>query len=171
MRATEVQITGEFSTDRVDAVSGVQDSRANDERALTIAVQAIGFAESALQWTVQYESTRSPEDFGAIRFELGELSAEIWATRALLDRCLKLQFDKELSVPEATAAREMCTELEGKVVDACLQLLARHGYALRHPFSIRAYLDSRSERQARREAENAREIVCNCLRAKEKEQS
>ena len=48
----------------------------------------------------------------------------------------------ELSAEEAAQVKWWCTELQGRVIDRCLQLHGGYGYMSEYPIS-KAYLDSR----------------------------
>ena len=62
-----------------------------------------------------------------------------------MDHCV-LELDAgELSAEDAAAAKWWCTELQGRVVDACLQLHGGYGYMLEYPIA-RAFADARVTR-------------------------
>lgn len=141
---------------------GMAMSKLAEER-LTIAVSAIMAAETALQWTVDYTRERqafgqSISDFQNTRFKLAELSAEILAKRVFVDRCIELHLDKQLDAVDAAAAKMLCTELQCKVVDECLQFFGGYGYMLEYPIA-RAYIDARVRRIAGGSSEIMREII------------
>ena len=65
--------------------------------------------------------------------------------RIYMDHCV-LELDAgELSAEDAAAAKWWCTELQGRVVDACLQLHGGYGYMLEYPIA-RAFADARVTR-------------------------
>lgn len=145
---------------------GMAMSKLAEER-LTIAVSAIMAAETALKWTVDYTSERqafgqSISDFQNTRFKLAELSAEILAKRVFVDRCIELHLKKELDSVDAAAAKLLCTELQCKVVDDCLQFFGGYGYMLEYPIA-RAYIDARVRRIAGGSSEIMREIIGRSL--------
>ena len=59
-----------------------------------------------------------------------------------MDRCLEAVVAGELSAVEAAKAKWWTTELQKRVVDACVQLHGGYGYMLEFPVA-RAYLDAR----------------------------
>ena len=141
---------------------GMAMSKLAEER-LTISVSAIMAAETALKWTVDYTRERqafgqSIADFQNTRFKLAELSAEILAKRVFVDRCIELHLNKELDAVDAAAAKMLCTELQCKVVDDCLQFFGGYGYMLEYPIA-RAYIDARVRRIAGGSSEIMREII------------
>jgi alkylation response protein AidB-like acyl-CoA dehydrogenase len=133
------------------------------EERLSIAVSAITVAEAALGWTVDYTKQRKAfgktiGEFQNTRFKLAELYAEILAKRVFVDRCVALHLDKQLSPVDAAAAKLLCTELQCKVVDDCLQFFGGYGYMLEYPIA-RAYVDARIRRIAGGSSEIMRELI------------
>jgi alkylation response protein AidB-like acyl-CoA dehydrogenase len=59
-----------------------------------------------------------------------------------VDRCLEAVVAGELTAVEAAKAKWWTTELQKRVVDACVQLHGGYGYMLEYPVA-RAYLDAR----------------------------
>jgi acyl-CoA dehydrogenase len=144
------------------AAFGMAMSKLAEER-LSIAVSAITVAETAIQWTIDYTRERkafgqSISEFQNTRFKVAELHAETLAKRTFVDRCIELHLRKELSAVDAAAAKMLCTELQCKVVDECLQFFGGYGYMLEYPIA-RAYIDSRIRRIAGGSSEIMREII------------
>jgi alkylation response protein AidB-like acyl-CoA dehydrogenase len=145
---------------------GMAMSKLAEER-LTIAVSAITTVESALRWTIEYTQDRkafgqSISDFQNTRFKLAELHAQALAMRTFVDRCIELLLKKELDAVDAAAAKLLCTELQCKVVDECLQFFGGYGYMLEYPIA-RAYIDARVRRIAGGSSEIMREIIGRSL--------
>jgi alkylation response protein AidB-like acyl-CoA dehydrogenase len=141
---------------------GMAMSKLAEER-LSIAVSAITVAESAIQWTVDYTKQRKAfgqtiADFQNTRFKVAELHADTLAKRVFVDRCIELHLRKELTAVDAAAAKLLCSELQCKVVDECLQFFGGYGYMLEYPIA-RAYIDSRIRRIAGGTSEIMREII------------
>jgi acyl-CoA dehydrogenase len=133
------------------------------EERLSIAVSAITICENALRWTIDYTRQRKAfgqtiADFQNTRFKLAELHGEVLAKRVFVDRCIELHLRKELSAVDAAVAKMLCTELQCKVVDECLQFFGGYGYMLEYPIA-RAYIDSRIRRIAGGASEVMREII------------
>jgi alkylation response protein AidB-like acyl-CoA dehydrogenase len=117
---------------------------------LLIASTAIGAAEAALEWTLNYAKER--KTFGKalikhqhIRFKLAQLQADIVAGRALHDRCVKLHTQQQLSVSLGALVKLWCTDLQCKVADECLQIHGGYGYMWEYPIA-RAWADARVQR-------------------------
>jgi alkylation response protein AidB-like acyl-CoA dehydrogenase len=130
---------------------------------LSIAVAAVAGAEAALGWTVEY--VRDRKAFGApigsfqnTRFELAEMRTEVDVGQAYVDRCVEALNAGELTAEDAAGAKWWCTELQGRVVDRCLQLHGGYGYMLEYPIA-RAYADARVTRIYGGSNEIMKEIV------------
>jgi alkylation response protein AidB-like acyl-CoA dehydrogenase len=117
---------------------------------LSIAASAVAAAEAALSWTLEYVRERHAfgqpiGSFQSSRFTLAELRTETDIARAYVDRCAQALDADELSAEDAAMAKWWCTELQGRVVDRCLQLFGGYGYVLEYPIA-RAYADARVTR-------------------------
>ncbi len=114
---------------------------------LSIAVSAVAGARAVLTETVAYAKNRTAfgQPIGAFqhnRFVLAELDTELDIARVYVDRCLEAVVAGELTAVEAAKAKWWTTELQKRVVDACVQLHGGYGYMLEYPVA-RAYLDAR----------------------------
>ena len=76
---------------------------------------------------------------------LAECLTEVAVTRAFAEQCLRRLVAGTLSGEDAAMAKWWCTELQGRVVDRCLQLFGGYGYMLEYPIA-RAYADARVTR-------------------------
>src|SRR5450759_499660 len=117
---------------------------------LSIAASAVAAAEAALGWTLDYVRERQAfgqpiGSFQSSRFTLAELRTETEIARVYVDRCAQALDAGELTAEDAAMAKWWCTELQGRVVDRCLQLLGGYGYKLEYPIA-RAYADARVTR-------------------------
>jgi alkylation response protein AidB-like acyl-CoA dehydrogenase len=117
---------------------------------LTIAIKAVAACEFGLAVTAQY--CRERQAFGqpigtfqASRFALAEMQTETQVARVFVDRCIEDLNAGRLSNEAAAMAKWWTTELEGRVLDRCLQLHGGYGYMLEYPIA-RAYLDARVQR-------------------------
>ncbi len=117
---------------------------------LSIAASAVAAAEAALGWTLEYVLERKAfgqaiGSFQASRFTLAEVRSEVEIARVYVDRCAQALNDGELTAEDAAIAKWWCTDLQGKVVDRCLQLFGGYGYMLEYPIA-RAFADARVTR-------------------------
>jgi acyl-CoA dehydrogenase len=140
------------------------------EERLSIAVSAIANAERAVQLAIDYTQERKAfgqtiADFQNTRFKIAELHAEVLAKRVFVDRCVALHLEKKLSSTDAAAAKMLCTELQCKAVDECLQFFGGYGYMLEYPIA-RMYIDSRIRKIAGGASEIMRDIIARELFAK-----
>jgi alkylation response protein AidB-like acyl-CoA dehydrogenase len=117
---------------------------------LSIAASAVAAAEAALGWTLDYVRERQAfgqpiGSFQSSRFTLAELRSEVDIARVFVDRCAQALNAGELTPEDAAMAKWWCTDLQGRVVDRCLQLHGGYGYMLEYPIA-RAYADARVTR-------------------------
>jgi alkylation response protein AidB-like acyl-CoA dehydrogenase len=117
---------------------------------LQIAVVGIASAEAALQYTTDYVKERkafgkSISDFQNTQFKLAEMDTEITVCRVFIDRCLELHLEGQLDPVTAAKAKLHATELQGRVLDQCLQLHGGYGFMWEYPIA-RAYADARVQR-------------------------
>jgi len=134
---------------------------------LSIAAAAVAAAEAALGWTLDYARERHAfgqpiGSFQSSRFTLAELRGETDIARVFVDRCAHALNEGELSPEDAAIAKWWCTELQGRVVDRCLQLFGGYGYMLEYPIA-RAYADARVTRIYGGTNEIMKEIVGRSL--------
>ncbi|GAC1327204.1 MAG: acyl-CoA dehydrogenase family protein [Candidatus Dormibacteria bacterium] len=114
------------------------------------AIRAVASAEVALEWTITYTSEREMfgrrlADFQNTQFVLAQLHSEVVTQRAFVDRCIELHLEGQLDAVDAAIAKMVSTQLQGKVMDECLQLFGGWGYMVEYPIA-RAYVDARMTR-------------------------
>lgn len=114
---------------------------------LSIAVTGVATARAAVQWTVDYVTERrafgsTVSAFQNTKFVLAEQKTAVDVAQAYVDKCILALNAGELTAADASAAKFWCTELQKKVVDACLQLFGGYGYMSEYPIA-RAYADAR----------------------------
>jgi long-chain-acyl-CoA dehydrogenase len=117
---------------------------------LSIAASAVAAAEAALGWTLDYVRERRAfgqaiGSFQSSRFTLAEVRTEVEIARAYIDRCAQALNAGDLTAEDAAMAKWWCTDLQGRVVDRCLQLHGGYGYMLEYPIA-RAFADARVTR-------------------------
>jgi len=117
---------------------------------LSIAASAVAAAEAALGWTLDYVRERQAfgqpiGSFQNSRFTLAEIHGEVQIARTFVDQCTLALNASELTPEDAATAKWWCTDLQGRVVDRCLQLHGGYGYMLEYPIA-RAYADARVTR-------------------------
>jgi alkylation response protein AidB-like acyl-CoA dehydrogenase len=117
---------------------------------LSIAVNSQAAAAQAIQTTVAYVRERrafgtTVASFQNTKFELAACATDVEAGQSLLDRALAAHEAGELTPADAAKVKLFCTELQGRVVDRCLQLHGGYGYILEYPIA-KAYADARVSR-------------------------
>ena len=117
---------------------------------LSIAASAVAACEAALEWTLDYVRERHAfgqpiGSFQNSRFTLAELRTETDIARAFIDRCAQALDAGELTPEDAAMAKWWCTEVQGRVLDGCVQLHGGYGYMLEYPIA-RAFADARVTR-------------------------
>ncbi len=134
---------------------------------LSVAVGAVAACEGALQWTIDYTRDRKAfgkaiAEFQNTKFKLAELKTEITIARVFVDRCLELHVNGGLDVETAAMAKLWTTELQGKVMDQCLQLHGGYGFMWEYPIA-RAYADARVQRIYAGTNEIMKELISRSL--------
>ncbi len=117
---------------------------------MSIAVAGVAEARAAFENTLRYVRERRAfgqpiGSFQHSRFVLAEIATEIDVAQTFVDRCVDDLNAGELSAPDAAKAKWWATELQGRVVDRCLQLHGGYGYMLEYPVA-RAFTDARVTR-------------------------
>jgi alkylation response protein AidB-like acyl-CoA dehydrogenase len=117
---------------------------------ISIAVSALAEANAAFRETIQYVSDRkafgtSVASFQNTKFVLADIATEIDHAQAFLDMCVNRLAEKRLDAADAAKAKYYCTELQGRVMDRCLQLHGGYGFMDEYPIS-RRYRDARVTR-------------------------
>jgi alkylation response protein AidB-like acyl-CoA dehydrogenase len=116
----------------------------------SIAVAGISEARAAFEETLRYVQDRkafgkSIGSFQNTKFVLSEIVTELDVAQAFVDQCVHRLNEKSLSGADAAKAKWWCTELQGRVIDKCLQLYGGYGYMTEYPVS-RRYADARVTR-------------------------
>ena len=130
---------------------------------LVQAIRAVASAEAALEWTVNYAVERKMfghtlADFQNTQFKLAEMRAEILTQRVFVDRCVELHLSKQLDAVDAAIAKLVTTELQGRVMDQCLQFFGGWGYLSEIPIA-RAFVDARMTRIGGGSVEVMKQII------------
>jgi alkylation response protein AidB-like acyl-CoA dehydrogenase len=130
---------------------------------LGIAVAAVAGATAALRWTLEYVKSRTAfgqpvGSFQNTRFKLAEIATEVDIAQRFIDDCTLALNAGELTAVDAAKAKWWCTEMQGRAVDACLQLFGGYGYMNEYPIA-RLYADSRITRIYGGTTEIMKEVV------------
>jgi alkylation response protein AidB-like acyl-CoA dehydrogenase len=117
---------------------------------LCASILAVHSAQNILEKTVDYVSERTAfgkpiSFFQNTQFKLAEMDAELTSAGAFLDRCLALHLNRKLDPVTAAKLKLLTTDLQGKIMDECLQLHGGYGYMWEYPVA-RAWADARIQR-------------------------
>ena len=117
---------------------------------MSIAVGGVAEARAAFDETLRYVQERKAfgttiGSFQNTKFVLAEIATEVDVAQAFIDRCVDLLNAGELTPADAAKAKWWSTELQGRVIDRCLQLHGGYGYMTEYAIS-RAYADARVTR-------------------------
>lgn len=134
---------------------------------LMVAMAAVAGAEAVFEETLAYTRGRSAfgqpiAQFQHLRFRLAELKTEITVARAFLERCVAKFQAGRLGADEAAMCKYWLTEVEGRVVDQCVQMHGGYGYMLDYPVA-RAFADARGQRIYAGTNEIMKEIIARHL--------
>jgi acyl-CoA dehydrogenase len=134
---------------------------------MQIAIAAAAKCEAALGWTIAYVNERKAfgkpvSSFQNTRFKLAEAATEVQVMRVFVDRCMELLLEEKLDTATASMAKYWATDMEGKVLDECLQLHGGYGFMWEFPIS-RAYADARVQRIYGGTNEIMKEVISRSL--------
>jgi len=134
---------------------------------MQIAIGATAKCEAALAWTIAYVNERKAfgkpvASFQNTRFKLAEIATEVQVMRVFVDRCMELLLQEKLDTATASMCKLWTTDMEGKVLDECLQLHGGYGFMWEFPIS-QAYVDARVQRIYGGTSEIMKEVISRCL--------
>jgi acyl-CoA dehydrogenase len=114
---------------------------------LIVAVHAMAMIERALRLTIDYVKERQVFgkkviDFQNTQFVLAECKTEATLAKVFLDHCIGQHIAGKLDTVTASMAKYWMTDIQGKIIDRCLQLFGGYGYMEEYPIS-RMYRDAR----------------------------
>lgn len=134
---------------------------------LAIAVASAAAAQKAYDITLQYVTEReafgrSLLDFQVTRHKLADLKADLTVGWAYVDQCIARHCSEGLSASEAAIAKLWMSEMQGRVVDACVQLHGGYGF-MREYEICRMFADARVQRIYGGTSEIMRELIGRSL--------
>ena len=117
---------------------------------LQVSVSAVASMEAALEWTIDYAKERMAFgepiiNFQNTQFKLAEAKTEVTVARTFVDKLISLVLEDKLDAETAAMAKWWTSDLQGKVIDECLQLHGGYGYMWEFPIA-RAWADARVQR-------------------------
>ncbi len=114
---------------------------------LLVATHAMAMIERAISLTIDYVKERKAFgkaiiEFQNTQFVLAECKSEATIARVFHDHCVGRHITGGLDTTTASMAKYWITDLQGTVMDRCLQLFGGYGYMDEYPIS-RMYRDAR----------------------------
>jgi acyl-CoA dehydrogenase len=114
---------------------------------LIVAVHAQAMIERAIALTIDYVKQRQAFgkkiiEFQNTQFVLAECKSEATIGRVFHDHCIERYLEGTLDTVTASIAKYWLTDLQGNVIDRCLQLFGGYGYMEEYPIA-RMYRDAR----------------------------
>ena len=134
---------------------------------IAIAVTSMAAAQRAFDITCDYVRNRKAfgqaiGDFQNTRYKLADLKAELAVGWAFVDQCLDKHEQGQLNSQEASIAKLWCSEMQGRLVDQCLQFHGGYGF-MREYEICRLYADARVQRIYGGTSEIMRELISRSL--------
>jgi alkylation response protein AidB-like acyl-CoA dehydrogenase len=134
---------------------------------LQVGIASVTAAQTAFDLTLEFVKQRKAfgKPIGALqntRFKMAEMRAQIDAVQTFVDQCVLLANAAELSTGVASEVKLLATELEGRVLDECVQLHGGAGYMEEYRV-CRMYQDARVTRIFAGTNEIMKEIVARGL--------
>jgi acyl-CoA dehydrogenase len=130
---------------------------------LVASICFMGTAQTAFDLTLDYVKDRRAfgRPIGAFqntRFKMAEMRAQLDMAQTYVDQCVLMLNRGELTSEDASAAKLLTSELEGRVMDECVQLHGGAGYMDEYRIS-RMYTDARISRIFGGTSEIMKEII------------
>ena len=134
---------------------------------LVVAMGAVAEAGAALRETIAHTKQRTAfgrplARFQDTRFRLAAMRAKISSAQAFVDTCVLAHNQGTLTADQAAEAKLVATELQGQVVDDCLQMFGGSGYLWESPI-CRRYADARVQRIYGGTSEIMKEIISRAM--------
>ena len=131
---------------------------------------AVGYhasSEAAFDLTLDYVKERKAfgqtiADFQNTRFKLADMRTQMDIAQTYIDQCVLEHNDGKLSADDAAKAKLYCSEMEGRIMDDCVQLHGGAGYMDEYPI-CRMYLNARVSRIYAGSSEIMREIIARSI--------
>jgi len=131
---------------------------------------AVGYhaaADAAFDITMDYIRERKAfgqtiADFQNTRFKMADMRTELDVAQAYIDQCVVEHNEGTLTADDAAKAKLFCSELEGRVMDACVQLHGGAGYMDEYPI-CRMFLNARVSRIYAGSSEIMRELIARSI--------
>lgn len=137
------------------------------EERLIAAVTNVAACQAVFDMTMEYIQQRTAfgktlGGFQNTRFKMAEMRTEIDIAQVYIDHCVNRLNEGDLSSATAAKIKLFSSELQGRVVDECLQFFGGYGYMEDYPI-CRAYCDARITRIFGGTSEIMKEIIAKSI--------
>jgi acyl-CoA dehydrogenase len=137
------------------------------EERLIGAVGYLATSSTAVELTLDYIKDRKAfgqtiADFQNSRFKMADMRTQIDIAQVFIDHCVAEHNQGNLTADDAAKAKLFTSELEGRVMDECVQLHGGAGYMDEYPI-CRMYLNARISRIYAGSSEIMREIIARSM--------
>ena len=137
------------------------------EERLLGAVGYHAWSQAAFDITLEFINERKAfgqtiGSFQNSRFKMADMRTELDVAQAYIDHCVEVHNEGKLSAADAAKAKLYTSELEGRVMDTCVQLHGGAGYMDEYPIS-RMYTNARISRIFAGSSEIMREIIARSM--------
>ena len=137
------------------------------EERLLGSVQYLATSNTAFDITMDYIKERKAfgqtiADFQNTRFKMADMRMQIDVAQSFVDQCVLEHNEGQLSANDAAKAKLFTSELEGRIMDDCVQLHGGAGYMDEYPI-CRMYLNARISRIYAGSSEVMREIIARSI--------
>jgi len=134
---------------------------------LMSAIRSLACASRAVEITLEFVKqrrvfARALGAFQNTRFKLADLSTQVDLCQAFVDHCVAEHLEGRLTSPLAAEAKLAASEIEGRVIDECVQLHGGAGYMEEYEI-CRLYANARVSRIYAGSSEIMREIIGRSL--------
>lgn len=134
---------------------------------LMLGICALGASQRAIEDTVTYTRDRRAFgqailDFQNTRYKLADCKANLEILRAYIEKAVGKIMRGELAPEEASIAKLTGSEIQGRIIDECVQLHGGYGYMMEYRIG-RMYGDARVQRIYGGTSEIMKELISRSL--------
>lgn len=163
----DVRVPAENLLGAVEGQAFAQLMRGFRTERTVLGLMSVAHCERAIALTTDYVKNRklfgqTLFDLQNTRFKLAECQTKTRIARVFLDHCVERVMDGTLDAATASMAKWWSADLQGQVVDECLQLHGGYGYMTDYPIA-RMYADARIQRIYGGAAEIQKEVIARTL--------
>lgn len=134
---------------------------------LYIGIAGLGAADCAIKETLKYVKERKAFgkrifDFQNTKFKLAELQTKAEVTRSFINDCISKLISSELDAATASMAKYWGSQIQGEILDECVQLHGGYGFMAEYPVA-RMWTDARVQKIYGGTNEIMKELIARSL--------